>query len=109
MAGLLASTEYLPIRRGVKVYSPLAPVVVVSVIEVASLVRVTVALGMTAPEVSRTVPKMAPVSTWARAKRAANASREKARNGEVDMRAPLCWEDRITEYKYCQRTRSYFS
>src|ERR1035438_3232213 len=52
--------------RGVNLNSPSDPVVVESVALVPSLVRVTVAPRTCAPEASVTVPRMAPVSTWAR-------------------------------------------
>src|ERR1700722_17598285 len=51
------------IRTGEKVYTPDPFVVVVSVKPWSVLVRVTCALGITAPEGSETVPVIAPSST----------------------------------------------
>src|ERR1700722_4832835 len=52
-------------ETGVNLYPPSDPVVVDRVALVPSLVRVTVAPRTSAPEASVTVPRMAPVSTWA--------------------------------------------
>src|ERR1700730_10865393 len=53
-------------ETGVNLYPPSDPVVVDRVALVPSLVRVTVAPRTSAPEASVTVPRIAPVSTWAR-------------------------------------------
>jgi hypothetical protein len=58
-------TVYWPIGSGVKLYSPELPLVVDRDALVPSLVTVTVAPLIWAPEVSVTVPRMAPASTCA--------------------------------------------
>src|SRR4051812_49270359 len=59
----VTSIEYCPIFWAVKTYVPSGEVLVVWANEVPSLRIVTVAPGITAPVLSRTVPRIVPVST----------------------------------------------
>src|SRR6476659_9627209 len=54
-------------RRGLAAYSPVTFVIVSKVVPRSASVTVTLAPCTTAPEVSRTVPRMLPMSFWAKA------------------------------------------
>jgi len=75
-------------------YSPLASVLTVRVSAVPSLVTVILALDITAPEASVTVPRMVPLTDWATATEGPDAMTAAAvsntRQRIVDGDVPAC-------------------